>query len=55
MATWVDGVIVSLIAIGAVVLVGFLGYLTDKGAGEPEQGARARPADRQAEGKGAMR
>ena len=54
MATWVDGGIVSLIAIGAVVLVGFLGYLTDQGAGEPEEGESARPT-RQTESKGALR
>lgn len=55
MATWVDGVIVSLIAIGAVVLVGFLGYLADKGAGEVEVGESPKPAGRQAESKGALR
>ncbi len=37
MATWVDGVIVSLIAIGATVLVGVLGYLTDKNSEEKRE------------------
>jgi hypothetical protein len=32
MVGWTDVVIVSLIAIGAVVLVGVLGYLIDKNA-----------------------
>ena len=36
MATWVDGVIVSLIAIGASLLVGLLGYLADKGNASKE-------------------
>ena len=30
MATWTDALIVTLIAIGATVLVGVLGYLADK-------------------------
>jgi hypothetical protein len=30
MVGWIDVVIVTLIAIGAVVLVGILGYLIDK-------------------------
>lgn len=43
MAGWTDAVIVSLIAIGAVALVGVLGYLADKSgeekSGEPEHEA----------------
>lgn len=38
MVGWTDIVIVSLIALGSVVLVGVLGYLIDKssaGGGEP--------------------
>lgn len=34
MATWVDGIIVSVLAIAATVLIGVLGYFSDKGAGE---------------------
>ena len=30
MISWTDAIIVTLIAIGASVLVGFLGYLIDK-------------------------
>jgi hypothetical protein len=47
MATWVDGVIVSLIAIGASVLVGLLGYFADKGAGD----SAGEPAAQKPEGK----
>lgn len=38
MAGWIDAVIVSLIAIGASVLVGLLGYFADK-SGDPEENA----------------
>lgn len=41
MGTWKDAVIVTLIAIGASVLVGFLGFLADK-SGEPEGRAEDR-------------
>jgi len=34
MAGWTDAVIVSLIAIGSVVLVGILGYLIEKKGAE---------------------
>ena len=34
MAEWTDAVIVSLITIGAVVLVGILGYLIEKKGAE---------------------
>jgi hypothetical protein len=37
MPNWVDGVIVSVIALGASVLVGILGYLVDKSEGKSEQ------------------
>lgn len=30
MATWVDGMIVSVIALGATILIGVLGWLMDK-------------------------
>jgi hypothetical protein len=36
MPNWVDGVIVALLAIGASVLVGVLGYLVDKSEGKSE-------------------
>jgi len=36
MVGWTDIVIVSLIAIGAVVLVGVLGYLIDKKGSEDQ-------------------
>ena len=36
MPNWVDGVIVALLAIGASVLVGILGYLVDKSEGKSE-------------------
>jgi hypothetical protein len=36
MPNWVDGVIVALLAIGASVLVGILGYLVDKNEGKSE-------------------
>jgi hypothetical protein len=37
MPNWVDGVIVSVIALGASVLVGILGYLVDKSEGKSER------------------
>ena len=37
MATWVDGIIVTVISIGATVLVGILGYLLDKGSDPAER------------------
>ena len=42
MATWIDGVIVSLLAIGASVLVGVVGYLIEK---DDESAERNSPAD----------
>ena len=42
MATWIDGVIVSLLAIGASVLVGVVGYLIEK---DDESAERNAPAD----------
>lgn len=39
MGTWKDAVIVTLIAIGASILVGLLGYFADK-TGEPEGKAK---------------
>jgi hypothetical protein len=36
MPNWIDGVIVSLIALGVTVLVGILGYLVDKSEGKSE-------------------
>ena len=41
MVGWTDVVIVSLIAIGSVVVVGVLGYLIEKGA-QDENGGRER-------------
>jgi hypothetical protein len=38
MAGWTDAVIVSLIAIGTVVLVGILGYLIEKKGAEDKDG-----------------
>ncbi len=53
MQTWVDGLIVSAIAIATAVLVGWLGYLVDKNAedtsGEPaghKASEKARTAER---------
>jgi hypothetical protein len=37
MATWVDGIIVSVLAIVATVLIGVLGYFADKGSEEKRE------------------
>lgn len=50
MPNWVDGVIVSLLAIGASVLVGILGYLVDKSEGKSEE-AQPLPSGRGSEAK----
>jgi hypothetical protein len=42
MPNWVDGVIVSVIALGASVLIGILGYLVDKSEGKSEEASPAR-------------
>jgi hypothetical protein len=39
MATWIDGIIVSLLAIGATVLVGVVGYLIEKNDESAERNA----------------
>lgn len=39
MATWVDGIIVSLLAIGATVLVGIFGYFIEKNDESAERNA----------------
>ena len=46
MPNWVDGVIVALLAIGASVLVGILGYLVDKSEGKSEDDAHKAEAKR---------
>jgi hypothetical protein len=56
MPNWVDGVIVALLAIGASVLVGILGYLVDKSEGKSEgdqsdQGNTSESAAHKAEAK----
>jgi len=53
MATWVDAVIVSLIALGSVVLIGILGYFADKsGTGTGYDDKIGEPLEREAEHKG---
>jgi hypothetical protein len=42
MATWVDGIIVSLLAIGASVFVGVVGFLIEK---NDESAERSAPGD----------
>ena len=42
MAGWTDAVIVTLITVGAVVLIGILGYLIEK-KGAPEGNAGREP------------
>lgn len=49
MPNWVDGVIVALLAIGASVLVGILGYLVDKNEGKSEGDNSSQPAEHRAE------
>ena len=47
MAGWTDAVIVTLIAIGATVLIGVLGYLIEKSSdetGDKSAGGRSRGA-----------
>lgn len=50
MATWVDGLIVTVLAIGATVLLGVLGYLIEKNDESAERKApgdqRRAPAER---------
>jgi hypothetical protein len=46
MPNWVDGVIVSAIALGASVLVGILGYLVDKSEGKSEEDQSAEETTR---------
>jgi hypothetical protein len=51
MPNWVDGVIVSLLAIGASVLVGILGYLVDKSEGKSEEDQSSESAEHKVEAK----
>jgi hypothetical protein len=54
MPNWVDGVIVSLLAIGASVVVGILGYLVEKSEAKSEgksEEAQPRPSVRGSEAK----
>lgn len=52
MPNWVDGVIVSALALGASVLVGVLGYLVDQSEGKSEDDQSAsEPAAHKVEAK----